>query len=270
MASSPFMQSIADFMLVRRYSKRTVDTYLYWIRYFIRFHGLRHPKELELEAVERFLTHLAVDRTVAASTQALALNSLAFLYNTFLQQPIGDISAFRRSARQPKLPIVLTADEVRRLLATMTGTPLLMASLMYGSGLRRIELVLLRVKDIDVNQLQLRVWDGKGGRHHIVTLARELVPALLRQSEQVKLDLEQDLTENDYAGVLMPDAMARKYPGASKTLGWQHLFPASKLSFEPGTTLLRRHHYDESALNKLIRTAAQDSNLTPQVSCHTL
>lgn len=270
MASSPFMQSIADFMLVRRYSKRTVDTYLYWIRYFIRFHGLRHPKELEPEAVERFLTHLAVYRTVAASTQALALNSIAFLYNTFLQQPIGDISAFRRSARQPKLPIVLTADEVRRLLATMTGTPLLMASLMYGSGLRRIELVRLRVKDIDVNQLQLRVWDGKGGKHRIVTLARELVPALLRQIEQVKLALEQDLTENDYAGVLMPDAMARKYPGASKTLGWHYLFPASKLSFEPGTTLLRRHHYDESALNKLIRTAAQDSNLTPQVSCHTL
>jgi len=270
MASSPFMQSIADFMLVRRYSKRTVDTYLYWIRYFIRFHGLRHPKELEPEAVEQFLTHLAVERTVAASTQALALNAIAFLYNSFLQKPIGDVAAFRRSTRQPKLPIVLTADEVRRLLVTMTGTPLLMASLMYGSGLRRIELVRLRVKDIDTNQLQLRVWDGKGGKHRIVTLAPELVPALVRQIEQVKLVLEQDLIQNDYAGVWMPDAMARKYPGASKTLGWQYLFPSSKLSFEPGTILLRRHHYDESALNKLIRTAAHESKLTPQVTCHTL
>ena len=116
------MQSLADFMHVRRYSKRTVDTYLYWIRFYIRFHGLRHPKELEPEAVERFLTHLAVERTVAASTQALALNAIASLYNTFLQQPIGDIGAFRRSTRQAKLPIVLTVDEVRRLLATMTAT----------------------------------------------------------------------------------------------------------------------------------------------------
>src|SRR5690606_18081151 len=109
---SPFMQSLADFMLVRRYSKRTVDTYLYWIRYYIRFHGLRHPKELKPVAVEQYLTHLAVDRTVAASTQALALNAIAFLYNTFLQQPIGDIASFRRSARQSKLPVVLSTHEV--------------------------------------------------------------------------------------------------------------------------------------------------------------
>jgi integron integrase len=264
------MQSLADFMHVRRYSKRTVDTYLYWIRYYIRFHGLIHPKELEPEAVERFLTHLAVERTVAASTQALALNAIAFLYNTFLQQPIGDISAFRRSARQAKLPIVLTVDEVRRLLDSMTGAPLLMASLMYGSGLRRIELVRLRVKDIDTHQLQLRIWNGKGAKHRIVTLAAELVPALRRQIEQVGLLLEQDLTETDYAGVWMPDAMARKYPSASKSLGWQYLFPATKLSQDPGTPYWRRHHYDESALNKLVRSAAQEAKLTPEVTCHTL
>lgn len=264
------MQSLADFMRVRRYSKRTVDTYLYWIRYYIRFHGLRHPKDLEPEAVERFLTHLAVDRTVSASTQSLALNSIAFLYNTFLQQPIGDISAFRRSSRQRKLPIVLTAEEVRRLLDTMTGVPLLMASLLYGSGLRRIELVRLRVKDIDANQLQLRVWNGKGAKHRLVTLAPELVPALQRQIEQVRLLLDNDLTEKDYAGVWMPDAMSRKQPSASKSLSWQYVFPASKLSFEPGTHFLRRHHYDESALNKIIRMAAHQSGLSREVTCHTL
>lgn len=270
MAASPFMQSLADFMHVRRYSKRTVDTYLYWIRFYIRFHGLRHPKELEPEAVERFLTHLAVERTVAASTQALALNAIAFLYNTFLQQPIGDIGAFRRSTRQAKLPIVLTVDEVRRLLATMTGLPLLMASLMYGSGLRRIELVRLRVKDVDANQLQLRVWNGKGAKHRIVTLAPELVPALRSQIEQVRLLLEQDLRQKEYAGVWMPDAMTRKYPSASTSLGWQFVFPATKLSYEPRTDFLRRHHYDESALNKLIRAAARQSQLTSEVTCHTL
>lgn len=270
MASSPFMQSLADFMHVRRYSKRTVDTYLYWIRYYIRFHGLRHPKELEPEAVEQFLTHLAVERSVAASTQGVALNAIAFLYNTFLQQPLGDIGTFRRSSRQPKLPIVLTVDEVRCLLDSLTGMPLLMASLMYGSGLRRIELVRLRVKDIDANLLQLRVWNGKGAKHRFVTLASELVPALRRQIEQVRLLLEQDLADRDYAGVWMPDAMARKYRSASKSLGWQYVFPSTRLSLEPGTNFLRRHHYDESALNKLIRSAARKSKLTPEVTCHTL
>lgn len=191
--------------------------------------------------MERFLTHLAIERTVSASTQALALNSIVFLYNIYLQQPIGAISVFRRSARQPKLPIVLTANEVR-----------------------------LWVKDIDVNHLHLRILKGKGAKHRLVTLAPELVPALQKQTEQVRLLLEQDLTEKDYPGVWMPDAMARKYPSASKSLSWQNVFPAFKLIFEPGTDFLRRHHYDESALNKLIRTAAHQSKLSQEVTCHTL
>lgn len=264
------MKSLSDFMLVRRYSKRTIDSYLYWIRYYIRFHKLRHPSELGAEEVEQFLTHLAVDRTVAASTQALALNSLAFLYNTFLQQPIGNISAFRRSARQAKLPVVLSVDQVRRLLGAMTGMPLLMASLIYGSGLRRIELVRLRVKDVDPSQLQLRVWNSKGAKHRIVTLAPELVPALRQQCDQVKLLLEQDLAVREYAGVWMPDALARKYPSGAKSIGWQYLFPATKLSYDPDSGALRRHHFDESALNKLVRGAARQANLTLDVTCHSL
>ena len=152
----------------------------------------------------------------------------------------------------------------------MSGPHLLMASLMYGSGLRRIELVRLRVKDIDCHQLQLRIWNGKGVKHRIVTLAPELIPALRRQIDQAKLLLEQDLVESEYASVWMPDVTARKYPRESKSLAWQYIFPASRLSFEPGTRCLRRHHFDESALNKLIRTAARQSNLTPQVTYHTL
>jgi len=269
-AASPFMQSLSNFMQVRRYSKRTVETYLYWIRYYIRFHKLRHPSELGADAIEQFLTHLAVDRTVAASTQALALNALAFLYNTFLQQPIGNIGTFRRSSRQQKLPSVLTVDEVRRLLDALTGMSLLMASLLYGSGLRRIELVRLRVRDVDVNQLQLRIWNGKGAKHRFVTLAPELVPALQRQISQIKILLEQDQAGSDYAGVWMPDALARKYPSASTLLGWQYLFPATKLSYDPGTHFLRRHHFDESALNKLVRGAARRAQLDQEVTCHTL
>jgi integron integrase len=268
--SSPFMQSLAEFMAVRRYSKRTVEAYLYWIRYYIRFHQLKHPSELGAQAVERFLTYLAVERTVAASTQALALNALVFLYNTFLQQPLGDVSTFRRSSRQRKLPVVLIVDEIRRLLDALTGMPLLMASLMYGSGLRRIELVRLRVKDIDANQLQVRIWNGKGARHRIVTLAPELVSDLQRQIVQVQLLLEQDLSVRDYAGVWMPDALARKHPSASKSLQWQYLFPATKMSYEAGTHFLRRHHFDESALNKMVRAAAHNAGLDKDVTCHTL
>jgi integron integrase len=264
------MQSLSEFMMVRRYSKRTVESYLYWIRYYIRFHKLRHPSELGPEAVEQFLTYLAVERTVAASTQALALNALAFLYNTFLQQPLGDIGKFRRSSRQQKLPAVLIADEVRRLLAELSGMPLLMASMIYGSGLRRIELVRLRVRDVDTNQLQLRVWNGKGAKHRLVTMAPELVPDLIRQIEQVKLLLEQDLKVRDFSGVWMPDALARKYPSSSKSLLWQYVFPATRLSIDPGTHFLRRHHFDESALNKMIRSAAHKAGLGKDVTCHTL
>jgi len=232
-SSSPFMQSLAEFMAVRRYSKRTIEAYLYWIRYFIRFHQLKHPSQLGTDAVEQFLTHLAVERTVAASTQALALNAIVFLYNTFLERPLGDMSTFRRSSRQRKLPVVLVVDEVKRLLDALTGMPLLMASLMYGSGLRRIELVRLRIKDIDSNQLQVRIWNGKGARHRIVTLAPELVPDLHRQTVQVKLLLEEDLSAPHYAGVWMPDALARKHPSASKSLHWQYLFPSTEPIFVP-------------------------------------
>jgi len=269
-SSSPFMQSLAEFMAVRRYSKRTVEAYSYWIRYFIRFHQLRHPSELDSAAVEQFLTHLAVERTVSASTQALALNAIAFLYNTFLKQSMGDFSAFKRSSRQQKLPEVLIVDEVRRLLDALNGMPLLMTSLMYGSGLRRIELVRLRVKDIDADQLQMRIWNGKGARHRIVTLAPELVPDLHRQIVHVKFLLEEDLSVPDYAGVWMPDALARKYPSASKLLQWQYLFPSTKLTYEQGTHFLRRHHFDESALNKLVRAAARKAGLGKEVTCHTL
>ena len=270
MAASPFLQSIRDFMLVRRYSRRTIDTYLYWIRLFILFHGKQHPKDLGAAEVERFLTHLVVKRNVAAATQAIVLNSLVFLYNKYLNQPLGEIGAFRRSWRQPKLPTVLTQDEVRLVLNGLSDEHRLMASLLYGSGLRRIELVRLRVRDVDVDNLQLRVWNGKGAKHRFTTLAPELVPQLLLQIRRVGLLLEQDRQDVRYAGVWMPDALARKYQSGPMSVGWQYLFPASRLSFDPGTPLVRRHHFDESALNRLIRMAARAAKITKDVTCHTL
>ena len=175
-APSPFLESISRFMTVRRYSKRTIEAYLYWIKYFIIFHKKRHPSEMSGGEVEQFLTYLAVEREVAAATQSIALNSLAFLYNRFLDKPLGDLSCFRRARKQRKIPVVLSRLDVNKLLAQLTGPSLLVASLLYGSGLRRIEVVRLRVNDIDLDQLQVRVWNGKGFKHRLTTLAPELVP----------------------------------------------------------------------------------------------
>lgn len=163
-SASPFLESIRGHMIVRRYSRRTVGTYLYWIRYFIVFHQKKHPKDMGPGEVEAFLTWLAVERNVAAGTQAIALNALAYLYNKFLEQPLGDISGFRRTTRQPKLPTVLTPLEVKKILTHLEGTHRLMAAMLYGSGLRRIELVRLRVKDVDLDYQQLHFLQAKGGR----------------------------------------------------------------------------------------------------------
>lgn len=257
-------------MAVRRYSRRTIESYLYWIKLFILYHGKRHPAELSVDAVEQFLTYLATQRNVAASTQMIALNALVFLYDKFMQKPIGDIGAFRRSTRQPKLPVVLTTVEIRALLDRLSGEHLLMASLLYGSGLRRIELLRLRVRDVDFDNLQIRVWNGKGGRHRLTTLAAELVPLLKTQIKRVEVLLEQDSRLADYAGVWMPDAFARKYGSASKNILWQYLFPASRVSVEPGSTRIRRHHFDENGLNRIIRNAARAAGISKEVTCHTL
>jgi len=269
MAESPFLGSIKEYMLVRRYSRRTVQSYLHWIKRYILFHGKAHPERLSEAHVEQFLTHLAVDRHVSASTQAIVLNALAFLYNQFLQRPIT-LAEFRKSTRQPKLPIVLTASEVKRLIQGMHGYHKLMVCLLYGSGLRRIELVRLRVNDVDLDHLQLRIWNGKGFKHRLTTLAPELVEPLEAEVRRVARYLEEDLAVQDYAGVFMPDALARKYPNAAKSIGWQYLFPASKLSTDPDGGWLRRHHFDESALNKLVKQAAFDAGIKKPVTCHTL
>lgn len=268
--SSPFLDSISDFMAVRRYSKRTIKSYLYWIRYFIVFNEMRHPADMNGIDVERFLTHLAVQQTVSIATQKIALNALAFLYNRVLEQPLGDLGEFRRASRQAKLPVVLSRLEVARLLRHVIGTPHLIASLLYGSGLRRSEAVRLRVKDIDFDHHQLQVWNGKGFHYRLTTLAPELVPPLKLQIEQISRQLREDSRHPHFAGVWMPDALARKYRQASKTVGWQYLFPAARLAVDPESGLLRRHHIDESNINRSLRRAALQAKIEKQVTCHTL
>ena len=255
MSSSPFIQSIHDFMCVRRYSRRTVDSYLHWIRAYIRFHRMRHPTEMGASEVEQFLTFLAVNRRVAAATQAVALNALVFLYSSFLNRPLKDIGDFKRSSRQAKLPVVLTVDEVGRLLGQVSVDHKLMVSLLYGSGLRRIELVRLRVKDIDLDNLQVRVWNGKGAKHRIATLAPELLPMIERQMAKVKYLRDQDKLVSAYAGVWMPDALAKKYRSAAdiRTLQ-QQLGHADVKTTEIYTHVLKQGaHGVRSPLSQLLR-----------------
>ncbi len=270
MSSSPFLQSLAEHMTVRRYSKRTIRAYRYWIKSFIIFHQRKHPAELGKEQVIEYLTYLAVERHVAAATQTMALNALAYLYNKFLNRPLGDIDQFKRSSRQPKLPVVLTQGEVKRLLSQLQGKKKLIASILYGSGLRRMELVRLRVQDVDLTMLQIKIWFGKGGKHRLVTLAPELAEAIQRQIDAVCRLLAEDRQVEGFAGVYLPGAYADKHPGARFEPGWQYLFPSANLSIDPKDRCLRRHHIDESGINKFLRVARKQAGIEKPVGSHTL
>jgi integron integrase len=270
MYKSPFLNEISDFMMARRYSKRTIKTYLMWIRFFILFSDKQHPTTLDVKDIERFLTHLAVNRKVAASTQALALNSLVFLYSKFLEQPLGDMSAFKRSKKQAKLPTVLTQNEVQVLFEKIPRQHQLLFGLLYGSGLRRMEAVRLRTDNIDVVLKQVRIWNGKGFKHRFTTLAVELLPMIERQIKRVESFLISDQKNKAFAGVWMPNALDRKYRHANKSLAWQYLFPATRLSVDPETGYVRRHHLDESMVNKVIKKAGRDAGIRKTISTHTL
>jgi len=270
MYKSSFLNEISDFMMARRYSKRTIKTYIMWIRSFILFSDKQHPSELSVADVERYLTHLAVERKVAASTQALALNSLVFLYSKFLEQPLGDISAFKRSKKQTKLPTVLTQNEIKLLFEHIPFQYQLLFGLLYGSGLRRMEAVRLRTGDIDIDLKQVRVWNGKGFKHRFTTLAVELLPLIEMQIKQVDSLLTNDLKNKAFSGVWMPNALDRKHRHANKSLAWQYLFPAKRLSIDPETGYIRRHHLDESMVNRVIKQTGRDARIRKTISPHTL
>jgi integron integrase len=270
MYNSAFLDSINTFMLTRRYSKRTISTYITWIKAFINFHQKRHPKDMGEPEVIVFLSYLAVERHVASSTQTVALNSLAFLYNKFLNQPLGDMAEFKRSRRQAKLPIVLTTVEIKALFQHIDSKYKLIIGFLFGSGLRRLECARLRVNDVDLSLKQVRIWNGKGSKHRFTTLAVELISAIRRQITRVELTLEEDLTNKGFTGVWMPDALDRKYKNANKELGWQYLFPSYKLSVDPQSKKIRRHHVDESGINKAIATARKKAGIIKPVSSHVL
>jgi integron integrase len=266
---SPLLDEVRSEIRVRHYSIRTEQTYVGWIVRFIRFHDCRHPKEMGEAEVAAFLSALAVKHEVSASTQNQALNALLFLYGAVLERPLGDVRGVVRAKRAQRLPVVLTPEEVGSLLHSIDGAHWLPACLMYGSGLRLMETVRLRVKDLDFDHRAILVRDGKGRKDRVVTLPDEVIVPLKGQLEAVKLVHAKDLGDG-FGEVTLPHALARKYPAAGRQSAWQYVFPARRRSIDPRSGCERRHHVDESAVQKAVKNAVRKAKIEKPASCHTL
>jgi len=268
--NSLFLTHIQEKMWTMRYAKRTIDSYLYWIKAFIIFNNKRHPSSCHDSEVEAFLSHLSNVINVAPQTQALALNALSYLYKHILKNELTLALTFNKSHIQQKLPVVLTTQEVSQLLPQIDANYRLLCQLLYGSGMRLMEAVRLRVQDIDFDHFSVRVWQGKGAKNRCVTLAKELVKPLKLQISHVELLFQLDNDNPNYQGVYLPFALSRKYPLARKELGWHYLFPSKRLSIDPEAEALRRHHINETNIRKAIKYAAKNANIKKNVTCHTL
>ncbi|MCU7918726.1 MAG: integron integrase [Candidatus Thiodiazotropha sp. (ex Epidulcina cf. delphinae)] len=251
------------------YSIRTEQAYVDWIRRFILFHDKRHPIEMEKAEIEAFLSHLAVNRNVAASTQNQALSALLFLYREALERDLPWLDNVTRAKKPRRLPVVLSADEVGGLLKKLSGTQWLMASLLYGSGLRLLECLRLRVHDIEFDRRQILVRNGKGGKDRVTVLPDPAAETLRRQIERVRIIHEEDIS-GGFGEVYLPFALERKYPNAARTFGWQYVFPADKLSRDPRSGKTRRHHLGEAVLQRAIKQAVRDAGIEKPASCHSL
>ncbi len=266
--SSPFITEVRNAIRVRHYSLRTEQSYIQWIKKFIYFHQMKHPKDMSTAEVNAFLTHLAVNRNVAPNTQNQALNALNFLYRQVLNQPLVGINAVRATKKQ-KLPVVLDTNEVRALLKQLHGIHWLAACLMYGSGLRLMECCRLRVMHIDFSHRAIQVINGKGGKDRVVTLPDHLIEPLQLHLCGVKNIHNKDLADG-FGEVFLPHALARKYPNAGKAWAWQYILPATGLSVDPYSGVKRRHHIDSSAIQKAIKYAVRKADIQKPASCHTL
>ncbi len=253
----------------RHYSRRTEQAYWYWIRWFIRHHGMRHPAELGASEVTGFLSWLATERNVAAATQNQALSALLFLYKQVLGAELPWLEGIAHAKRPVRLPVVLTQAEVARLLAVLDGVPWLMCALLYGAGLRQIECLSLRVKDVDFAYRQILVRDGKGAKDRVTMLPDNLVEPLRAQFGRVRVLHRRDLAEG-YGEVSLPHALARKYQRAGFEWGWQFVFPSGNRSADPESGVIRRHHVHPDTLGRIVKRAARAARIVKPVSCHTL
>ncbi len=253
----------------RHYSPRTEQAYLLWTRRFVRFHGMRHPSSMGEHEVNRFLTHLAVERHVSPSTQTQALSAIIFLYRNVLGRQLGDLGSLVRARKQRRLPVVLSREEVRTVLGHLTGDTWLMASLMYGSGLRMSECLTLRVQHLDLERRTILVRDGKGSKDRSTMLPGGLVRPLASHLEAVREIHRRDLAQG-FGRVALPDALERKYPAAPAEWGWQWVFPQRGRWKNPETGEQGRHHCDPSVLQRALRAAVLKTGLTKHATCHTL
>jgi len=253
----------------RHYSIRTEEAYVQWVKRFILFHNKRHPEDMGAPEINAFLSHLAVDNNVAASTQNQALCAILFLYKQVLDREPGRLEGVVRAKKPTRLPVVFTVEEVHAILVRLQGTLWLMASLLYGSGLRLMECVRLRVKDIDFQYRQLLVRDGKGQKDRVTMLPSRVIEPLKQHLARVKTIHKEDLDAN-LGAVYLPFALEKKYPTAAIEWGWQNVFPSSKISIDPRSGKERRHHIDETILQKAVKAAIRQAGIAKQGSCHSL
>ena len=263
------LDRVREVLRRHHYALATERTYVHWIRMFVRFHGRRHPRDLGPADVERFLTWLATERNVAPKTQNLALNAIVFLYAKVLDRPAGAFEGFTRAKARPRVPVVLSRQEVTMLLHELRGLPRIAAALMYGSGLRVSEALRLRVKDLDFDRGELTVRAGKGDKDRRTVLPESLVPDLHRAIDRTRGLFELDLA-NGVADVELPHALARKYPSARQELGWRFVFSARNLSTCPRTGIRRRHHIHVAHLQRAVKRARFVASIAKPATCHTL
>lgn len=253
----------------RHYSPRTERAYIGWIRRFVRFHGMRHPREMGAPEITRFLSMLATQGRVAASTQNQALSAILFLYREVLEQDVAWMQDLVRAKRPQRLPVVLTRDEVSEILRHLHGTPWLMASLLYGAGLRVMECARLRVKDIELERNEITVRDGKGAKDRVTMLPVKLKPSLVAHLQRVKAQHERDL-QRGAGSIELPYALDRKYPRAAWDWSWQWVFPATRSYWSERDRCSRRHHLDESVLQRAFKEAVRCSGVPKPATCHCL
>ena len=263
------LDQVRDALRLRHYSLRTEATYIQWIKRFILFHGKRHPLEMGEQEITVFLTHLAVDKHVSPSTQNQALAAILFLYKEVLARELDWMDEIVRAKRTERIPEVMSPEQVRRLLDQLEGTHQLMARLIYGTGIRLMEAVRLRVRDVDFHYRQITVRNGKGNKDRVTVLPGSLFEPLKAHMARVKALHEKDLADG-FGHVYLPYALVRKYPNAEREWGWQYVFPASTRSTDPRSGTVRRHHFFEQNLQRAIKQAVMNLGLPGRVSTHTL
>ena len=269
MGEPKLLDQVSNCIRTKHLSARTEEAYLSWIKRYILFHDKKHPRLMSAPHIEQYLTFLAVDEQVSASTQNQALNAILFLYREVLQIHIDALQDIVRAKRTNRIPVVFAKPEIESILHHLEGTPWLVCALLYGSGMRLLECLHLRIKDIDFQRKQISLREGKGEKDRITLLPISLIPHLERQITKVNI-LHQEDKAAGYGDACLPDALASKFPHGSKEFLWQYLFPASKRSSDPATGVIRRHHLDESVIQRAFKIALQKSKVMKTGTIHSL